>query len=80
LQIESYGTLGINVPRISWDRSKPDGQPRRCLDTSKARKEFGFEAKTKLIDGLRKTIDWYVKNRENGELGARVRDFDSSLT
>lgn len=54
--------------RISWDRSKPDGQPRRCLDTSKAKREFGFEAKTKLTDGLRKTIDWYVKNREHGKL------------
>jgi GDP-L-fucose synthase len=52
--------------RISWDRSKPDGQPRRCLDTNKARREFGFEAKTKLTDGLRKTIDWYAKNREHG--------------
>lgn len=47
---------------IVWDTSKPDGQPRRCLDTSKARREFDFEAKTKLVDGLRKTIDWYVKS------------------
>jgi GDP-L-fucose synthase len=53
--------------RILWDRSKPDGQPRRCLDTSKAKREFDFEAKTKLVDGLGKTIDWYVKNREYGE-------------
>ena len=59
--------------RISWDRSKPDGQPRRCLDTSKARREFGFEAKTKLTDGLRKTIDWYVKNREHGQLGSSTK-------
>lgn len=52
--------------RISWDSSKPDGQPRRCLDTGKARREFDFEAKTELLNGLRKTIDWYVKNREHG--------------
>jgi nucleoside-diphosphate-sugar epimerase len=41
---------------------KPDGQPRRCLDTSKAYKEFGFKAKTSFEEGLRKTIDWYKTN------------------
>ncbi|WXG47754.1 MAG: GDP-L-fucose synthase [Candidatus Atabeyarchaeum deiterrae] len=49
--------------RIAWDASKPDGQPRRCLDTSKAKREFGFEAKTDFSEGLRKTIDWYLQNR-----------------
>ncbi|MFC1964597.1 GDP-L-fucose synthase family protein [Chloroflexota bacterium] len=44
---------------IEWDSSKPDGQPRRMLDTSKAKMEFGFEAKTDLRNGLRQTIDWY---------------------
>jgi len=44
---------------IIWDASKPDGQPRRCLDVSKAKKEFGFQARTKLEDGLRATIRWY---------------------
>ena len=48
---------------IEWDTSKPDGQPRRCLDTRKARKEFGFEAKTDFREGLRKTIEWYRVNR-----------------
>jgi len=48
--------------RITWDTSKPDGQPRRCLDTSKARKEFGFVAKTDLKKGLKKTIEWYSSN------------------
>ena len=48
--------------KITWDTSKPDGQPRRCLDTSKAEKEFGFRAKTDFQEGLRKTIDWYRKN------------------
>jgi GDP-L-fucose synthase len=48
---------------IVWDTSKPDGQPRRMLDTSKAEKEFGFKAKTGFEEGLRKAIEWYVKNR-----------------
>ena len=46
--------------KIVWDRSKPDGQPRRCLDTSRAAKEFGFKAKTKFEEGLKKTIDAYI--------------------
>ncbi len=45
--------------RIVWDKTKPDGQPRRCLDTSRAEKEFGFKAQTKFEEGLRKTIEWY---------------------
>ena len=48
--------------KIIWDNSKPDGQPRRCLDTSKASEEFGFKAKTSFEEGLKKTIDWYIKN------------------
>jgi GDP-L-fucose synthase len=44
---------------IRWDSSKPDGQPRRQLDVSRAEKEFGFRAKVKFEEGLRKTIDWY---------------------
>lgn len=44
---------------IRWDTSKPDGQPRRCLDTSRAEKEFGFRACTGFREGLKKTIDWY---------------------
>jgi len=49
--------------KITWDKSKPDGQPRRMLDTTKALKEFMFTAKTNLTTGLIKTIDWYKKNR-----------------
>ena len=45
--------------KIIWDTSKPDGQPRRCLDTSKAEKEFGFKAKTEFEEGLKRTIEWY---------------------
>jgi len=48
---------------IEWDTSKPDGQPRRRLDTSKAKKGFGFEAKTDFRAGLRKTIEWYKRYR-----------------
>jgi GDP-L-fucose synthase len=48
--------------KIIWDKSKPNGQPRRMLDTSKAKKEFGFVAKTGFEEGLRKTINEYVNN------------------
>jgi GDP-L-fucose synthase len=44
---------------VRWDTTKPDGQPRRCLDTTRALAEFGWRAKTPLQDGLRKTIAWY---------------------
>ena len=44
--------------RIAWDASKPDGQPRRCLDTRRAR-EFGFQATTNFDEGLQRTIDWW---------------------
>jgi len=47
---------------IRWDRSKPDGQPRRCLDVSRAKALFGFVARTGLTEGLRRTIDWYVRH------------------
>jgi len=49
---------------IRWDTSKPDGQPRRQLDVSRAEKEFGFRAKTPFAEGLRKMIDWYDKERK----------------
>jgi len=48
---------------IRWDASKPDGQPRRCLDVSKAKKLFGFEVKTPFEEGLAATIDWYRATR-----------------
>lgn len=50
--------------RITWDTTKPDGQPRRCLDTTRAEREFGFKAKIDFRDGLKKTIDWYERNRD----------------
>jgi GDP-L-fucose synthase len=51
---------------IRWDTSKPDGQPRRCLVTSRARDEFGFEARTDFREGLKKTIEWYRNKIESG--------------
>ena len=50
--------------KIEWDTSKPDGQPRRYVDTSRAKHEFGFEAKTSFSDGLRQTIEWYKEQRK----------------
>ena len=44
---------------IVWDTTKPDGQPRRCLDVSRAEREFGFRAKTSFEDGLKATVEWY---------------------
>jgi GDP-L-fucose synthase len=49
---------------LRWDATKPDGQPRRALDTSRARERFGFVAKTSFEDGLRATIDWYRQARK----------------
>ena len=49
---------------IIWDPSKPDGQPRRMLDTGKAEREFGFKARTSFEDGLKKTIDWYLSTKQ----------------
>ncbi len=53
---------------IVWDHSKPDGQPRRAVDTSRAAKEFGFRARTEFTEGLRRTIQWY-QGAHNRALG-----------
>ncbi len=53
--------------RIRWNDSRPDGQPRRCVDASRARELFDFEATTDFRDGLRETITWYESNREAAE-------------
>jgi GDP-L-fucose synthase len=50
--------------KIVWDTSQPNGQPRRSLDVTRARREFGFQATTTLESGLRKTIDWYIGSRQ----------------
>jgi GDP-L-fucose synthase len=48
----------------TFDASKPDGQPRRCLDTTRAMESFGFKSKTDFTEGIRKTVDWYVKTTD----------------
>jgi GDP-L-fucose synthase len=52
---------------VRWDTTKPDGQPRRRVDPSRARDSFGFEAKVPFRDGLERTIEWYRANRELAE-------------
>jgi GDP-L-fucose synthase len=61
---ELVAKLANFTGKIAWDPTKPDGQPRRCLDVSAARAALGFEAKTSLEDGLAKTIAWYEAHRE----------------
>jgi GDP-L-fucose synthase len=62
--VEMIGRLTGFRGRIVRDPSRPDGQPRRCLDTSRAKAEFGFVALTPFEEGLRKTIEWYENARE----------------
>ncbi len=63
ISIADLATLIAKVTRYNgrlvWDASRPDGQPRRCLDVSRAEKEFGFRATTPFEEGLRETIAWY---------------------
>ena len=47
---------------LVWDTARPNGQPRRCLDTTRAKKLFGFEARWRLRDGIAQTVDWYLHN------------------
>jgi GDP-L-fucose synthase len=51
------------VGQIQWDTTKPNGQPRRCLDVSRAKQLFGFQARYGLRDGLKKTVQWFQGNR-----------------
>lgn len=50
--------------RITWDTSKPNGQPRRCLDTSRARERFGWSARVPFDEGLKRTVEWYLSTLE----------------
>ena len=69
ITIHSLTELIVRLTRfqgeVRWDPSKPDGQPRRALDTTRARESFGFTAGTSFEDGLRNTIDWYEARRTN---------------
>ena len=60
LVVEEMGFQG----EVRWDTTKPDGQPRRKLDTTRAKKEFGFVAKKGFREGLRETIGWYIRQRK----------------
>jgi GDP-L-fucose synthase len=53
--------------RIRWDTDKPNGQPRRCLDTTKADVNFGFKARMGFAEGLRRTVDWYQRERREAD-------------
>ena len=55
------GLVGFHG-EIRWDASKPDGQPRRMLDVSRAEREFGFRAQTSFDEGLRRTIEWFLQH------------------
>lgn len=67
ISIKDLVKLIVNISgfsgKVIWDTSKPDGQPRRCLDVRKAKEEFGFEAKIDFREGLEKTVEWYKMNR-----------------
>jgi nucleoside-diphosphate-sugar epimerase len=66
--VETIARLVGFAGRIAWDTSKPDGQPRRCLDVSRARERIGFVARTGFEDGLRRTIEWFLANRASAEI------------
>lgn len=66
--IETVAELAGFTGKIAWDASKPDGQPRRCLDVERAKREIGFVAQTTFRDGLRKTIDWFIEHRREARL------------
>ncbi len=65
--VETIAELTRYEGRIRWDHSKPDGQPRRCVDAGKAHEHFGFDATTEFRDGLAQTIAWYEDNRAAAE-------------
>ena len=56
--------------RVVWDVTKPNGQPRRRLDTTRAKSAFGFEAQISFEIGLQRTVDWYVTQQVSGRVGS----------
>ncbi len=62
--VEIIARLTGFAGRIVWDTTRPNGQPRRSLDTSRAHRLFGFKAQMGLEEGLRQTIDWYVAQQQ----------------
>lgn len=67
LVVTIAGMVGFSGS-IVWDASKPNGQPRRSLDITRAREKFGFQAATSLSQGLRLTIDWYLRESAAGKV------------
>jgi GDP-L-fucose synthase len=63
--------------RLTTDPSKPDGQPRRCLDTSRAAEHFGFQAEVPLREGLTRTVTWYVESSECDGSAARIPEIST---
>src|SRR6202162_591829 len=61
--LEMIRSLVGTTAEVRWDASRPDGQPRRCLDTSRAAREFWWRAKTSLRNGLKQTIEWFNASR-----------------
>jgi GDP-L-fucose synthase len=62
--VEMIARLTNFSGKLVWDTSKPNGQPRRGLDVSRAERLFGFKASTPFEEGLRRTIEWYKQNRK----------------
>jgi len=71
--VESIASLIGFKGRIVWDTSKPNGQPRRCLDVSRARERFGFTADTDLETGLGLTVEWYLTSRHHDRKSSNMR-------
>ena len=69
--VQKIATLTGFHGRIVWDTSKPNGQPRRCLDVTRASQEFGFRARTDFDQGLRRTIDYYLTSLAQPQLLTR---------
>jgi GDP-L-fucose synthase len=61
---EQIGALMGYAGTFAWDKTKPNGQPRRALDVSRALERFGWRARTPFEDGLRKTIQWWKEHRQ----------------
>ncbi|MEE4195058.1 MAG: NAD-dependent epimerase/dehydratase family protein, partial [Anaerolineae bacterium] len=57
--VEAVAKVTGFTGKLMWDTSKPNGQPRRCLDTTRAKEWFGFEAQMPFDEGLRRTVEWY---------------------
>ena len=70
---ETIASLCGFAGEIRWDATQPDGQPRRMLDTARAKEFFGFEAQTSFEEGLKRTIAWYAANRKGRARVANLR-------